>query len=282
MSCRMGNLKIMRRFILIILLTFSVCGLAQNIPEPSNPPRLVNDFAKVLTVEQVTRLENELSEFARSTTTQIVVVTISSLDGYDIADYSFKLGEKWGVGQKGSNNGVVIVFKPKTDRESDRVFVAVGYGLEGIIPDAVANRLIVNNEMIPRFIEGDTFGGLYNGCKVIMGLASQEFTAKEYTEKSGNGNEDLSGVGVLIMILLIVGFLYFIKSKGDNNQDLSSGKRKSDLPFWLLMSMLNSGNRGGSFGGFSGGSRGGGGFGGGGFGGFGGGSFGGGGAGGRW
>jgi uncharacterized protein len=226
-----------------------------------------------------------LDTFARSTTTQICVVTVPSLNGYDIADYAFKLGEKWGVGQKGSNNGVVIVFKPKTDRESGRVFVAIGYGLEGVIPDAVANRLIVNNEMIPHFRENDTYGGLLAGCKVIMSLASKEFTAQEYE----NGlSDDISGLIVILFLIFLFVFFIILFSAGNKkrNRDYTLGEDdKKGLMYWLLWSMFDSGSGsgghsgGGSWGNFSGGS---GSFGGGGFSGFGGGSFGGGGAGGSW
>ena len=274
----------MKKFLFIIILTALFTGQAhtQSIPDPPNPPRLVNDFANVLTQEQIDSLELKLEDFERSTTTQIVIVTVPSLDGYDISDYSFKLGEKWGVGQKGKNNGVIIIFKPKTAEESGKVFIAVGYGLEGIIPDATTNR-IVNNEMIPHFKENDIYGGLSQGCQIIMSLASKEFTAQEYEER--NSGDDIGGVFagffVFIVLLIIIGI-----ATRNRNQNLTMGKNGSGLPLWILLSMLsNSGNnkknwddftRGsGGFGGFGGG-------GGGGFGGFGGGSFGGGGAGGSW
>jgi len=266
---------------------FTLHAIAQDIPEAPVPARLVNDFAKVMTDEQVASLEYTLDTFARSTTTQICIVTIPSLNGYDIADYTFKLGEKWGVGQKDSNNGVVIVFKPKTERESGEVFVAVGYGLEGVIPDAVANRLIVNNEMIPHFRENDTYGGLLAGCKVIMSLASSEFTAQDYEEKvSGDGHYTAFIIFVIVFFILF----FFVNIGNRKNHDYTIDNKSKGLMYWLLMSIFNSGSgsgrssgSGGSWGNFSGGNfGGGGGFGGGGFGGFGGGSFGGGGAGGRW
>jgi uncharacterized protein len=273
----------MKKFLYLLpAIWFAVQAQAQGIPDPPNPPRLANDFANVLTSEQVNQMEAELEAFARSTSTQIIVVTIPSLDGYDIADYSFRLGEKWGVGQKGKNNGVVIVFKPKTERESGRAFVAVGYGLEGIIPDATANR-IVNNEMIPHFKEGDIYGGLLQGCKVIMSLACNEFTAQEYEEKTSDGAELIVAVFMFVVILIVISIV--TKSR---NQNFTIGDSKGGLPFWILMSMLNNSGksnskdwdnftrRGGGFGGFGGSSGSGG------FGGFGGGSFGGGGAGGSW
>ncbi|MDR1813828.1 MAG: TPM domain-containing protein, partial [Tannerella sp.] len=82
--------------ILLSAFAFAFAVYAQDIPYAPVPPRLVNDFAKVMTDEQTAQLEYVLDTFARSTTTQICVVTVPSLNGYDIADYAFKLGEKWG------------------------------------------------------------------------------------------------------------------------------------------------------------------------------------------
>lgn len=261
----------MKQLLLIIALFIGLHSFAQEAPEKMS--RLVNDYAQVLSVAEENQLEAELNEFNTRTSTQIVIVTVPSLEG-DIADYAFRVGEKTGVGQKGKDNGVVIVFKPKTVDSRGEVFVAVGYGLEGIIPDAVANRDIVNNEMIPRFKRNDIYGGLQSGVNVIMALASKEYTADEYHKKA-SGKSAGSGVGIIVLIL----FAYFVIS-------IFRGRRRyytsgSSLPFWLLMGgMMNSGSRHGSWGNFSGG---GGSFGGGGgFGGFGGGSFGGGGAGGSW
>ncbi|MDP2113053.1 MAG: TPM domain-containing protein [Bacteroidota bacterium] len=259
--------------IFLSLFLFSV--FAQDIPERPNPPRLVNDLANVLSDQEEQQLESELVQFDRSTSTQITIVTVPSLNGYEKADFTFRLGEKWGVGRKDKNNGIVIVFKPKIGNERGEVFVAVGYGLEGIIPDAVANRLVVDNEMIPRFKVEDIYGGLQAGTKVLMGLAAQEYTAQEYQEKSGEKKDGGGAFFIVIMIIIILVSLF----KGGRGRNYNGG---SSIPFWIAMGLLGSNRGGGSFGGFSGGSGGFGGGGGGGFGGFGGGSFGGGGAGGSW
>jgi uncharacterized protein len=268
----------MKQILLILFLSvFTLSIFAQDIPERPNPPRLVNDMANVLTDQEEQQLELELVQFNDQTSTQICIVTLPSLNGMEISDLTFKIGEKWGVGQKGKNNGIMIVFKPKIGNESGAVFVAPGYGLEGIIPDAIANR-VVNQEMIPRFSNNDIYGGLNAGTKVLMGLASQEFTAADYQKKTGGKKSGKDGGGGFIFVILIIIVLVSI-FKGGRGGGYSS---RGSLPFWLAMGLLGSGNRGsGSFGGFSGGSGGFGG-GGGGFGGFGGGSFGGGGAGGSW
>ena len=259
----------------VLLVVFTLSGFAQDIPDAPKPPRLVNDLANVLLDQEKQQLESELDQFARSTTTQITIVTVSSFGGTDISDFAFKLGEKWGVGSKDKNNGIVIVFKPKTGNERGGVFVAVGYGLEGIIPDATANRDVVNNEMIPHFKQNDIYGGLEAGAKVLMSLASKEFTAKDYEQKAGEKKSKGGGGGIFVVIMIIIILISLFR--GGRGRNYNSG---GSLPFWLALGLMGGGNRGGgSFGGFSGGSGGGG---GGGFGGFGGGSFGGGGAGGSW
>jgi len=256
----------------LIFLNFS-WTFGDNIPEAPNPPRLVNDFAQVLSVAQREQLEMQLDTFAQRTSTQILLVTMNTLDGDTPSDFSFKLGEKWGVGQKGKDNGVVILYKPKTQNERGQVFVAVGYGLEGVIPDAVAHRDIVENEMIPRFKTGDTYGGLVSGINVIMALTSGEYTADQYHKKVSKSN----GSGGLIWIILFFIFAFIIPSVGRKRKSVDMGARRGWLPFLFFpfMGGGGSGSSGGSgWSDFSGGS--------GGFGGFGGGGFGGGGAGGSW
>jgi uncharacterized protein len=263
--------------VLLVVCAFAV--FAQDIPDRPNPPRLVNDLANVLSDQEEQQLESELVEFDNSTTTQITIVTVPTLGDYEISDFAFRLGEKWGVGRKEKNNGIVIIFKPKTAEGKGQVFVAVGYGLEGIIPDAIANRTVVDNEMIPRFKQNDIYGGLEAGVQVLKGLASQEFTPQAYQQKvEGDRSNDGGGAGFIVVIIIVMIILAIFR--GGRGNHYGGGSRS--LPFWLAMSMLGSANRGrGSFGGFSGGGGGFGG-GGGGFGGFGGGSFGGGGAGGSW
>lgn len=256
---------------------FSVSNLfAQSIPERPNPPRLVNDFASMLSSQEVFELEQKLVAFSDSTSTQIAIVTVPSLDGTDISDYAQKLAEKWGIGTKGRDNGVLILVKPKTSDSRGYVKIASGYGLEGALPDITCAE-IVDYEIIPAFRNGDIFGGLSNATNIIMSLARGEFTAADY----GKHGKKSSGKGIPIGPVLIGIFILISiisrSSGGKNNRNISSG----GLPFWLLMGMMGSGRgHGGSWGGFSGGSGSGGG--GGGFGGFGGGSFGGGGASGSW
>jgi uncharacterized protein len=260
-----------RYFILIFLFIGLVFTAKSEIPDKPNPPRLVNDFAEVLSSNERKQIENELAQFARETSTQIVVVTVSDLEGYDPGDYAFRLGEKWGIGQKGKDNGVVILLKPKQGNSKGQVFIATGYGLEGVLPDAIVNSTVIDNEMIPYFKENNYYKGLTNGIKVIMDITRGEYTAEQYQQHYAKQNDGVvPGVFVFMFIFFILSI--FRRRRG---RFYSPGR---SLPFWLAMGMMSGRNSsGGSFGNFT---SGGGSFGG--FGGFGGGSFGGGGAGGSW
>jgi len=260
--------KITTLFIVLFTFVLSVSG---QIPERPNPPRLVNDFAGVLSKNEYNNLENSLEQFARQTSTQILVVTVPDLQGYDPADYAFQLGIKWGVGQKDKDNGLVILLKPKTSESRGQVFVATGYGLEAVLPDAIVNRDIVDNEMIPRFERNDYYAGLAAGINVIMDITRGEYTAEQYREKSEAG-----GAAGIPFVLFFFILMFWIFGRSRRRRFYSPGR---SLPFWIALGMMSGGSHRstGSFGNFS---SGGGSFGG--FGGFGGGSFGGGGAGGSW
>jgi uncharacterized protein len=245
---------------------------SQSIPDRPNPPRLVNDFAGMLNSQEINSLERKLVDFSDSTTTQIAIVTVSSLDGTDISEYAQNLAEKWGIGQKGRDNGVLILIKPKTADSKGFAKITQGYGLEGALPDITCAE-IVDYEMIPAFKNNNYYQGLNNATNIIMSLVRGEFSAADY----GNKGKKSSGKGIPVGAILIGVFILISiisgASKGGNNKNISSG----GLPFWLLLGMMNSGRgHGGSWGGFSGGGSSGG------FGGFGGGSFGGGGASGSW
>lgn len=262
--------------ILFLVLLCALKSHAQEFPEKPYPPRLVNDFAGMLSKQEADALEQKLVAYNDSSSTQIAIVTVNDLHGYDRADYSQRLAEKWGIGQKGLNNGILILVKPKTSETSrGEVFIAPGYGLEGVIPDIVCAQ-IIDNEILPAFRAGAYYQGLDRATSTLMSLASGEFPPDQYGKRNG---DKLGNLSPLIFIIVLIIMIMFIRSNGGSNQRHIS---KKGLPLWLLLTMMNSGSNShrGSWGGFSGGggfSRGGGGFGG-----FGGGSFGGGGAGGSW
>lgn len=240
---------------------------------PQKPNRLVNDYTNTLNQSEITQLEKKLVSFDDSTSTQIAVVLVKSLEGYDVADYAVRLGEKWGIGGSKNNNGVLLLASIG-DR---KVTIQTGYGVEGALPDAITRR-IIENEITPNFKTGNYFGGLDQGTSAIISYAKGEYN--DARKKPTGSSKGVSGFIIFIIILLII---FLISKKGGGGGSQIIGKRGSASPFWwmLLGAGLGRSSGGGGFGGFSGGSGGFGG-GGGGFGGFGGGSFGGGGSSGSW
>jgi uncharacterized protein len=267
---------IFNRFVITILFSGCLFGksYSQTLPEKPDPARLVNDFAGILNRDQINALEEKLVAFSDSTTTQISIVTVPTLGGYDESDYAQRLGEKWGIGKKQRNNGVLILVKPKQPGSDGKVFITQGYGLEGVLPDLTCSQ-IVDNDILPAFRAGNYYGGLDKAVNSIMSITHGEFTAEEYGGKAIKNAAHKIPFGLVLFIIFIIIMVISRGSGGSNRKNISTG----GLPFWMLMGMLNSGrgSHGGSWGGFSGGGGGGGGFGG-----FGGGSFGGGGAGGSW
>ncbi|MES2629940.1 MAG: TPM domain-containing protein [Bacteroidota bacterium] len=248
---------------LAFLLAFSVNG--QDIPKANG---YVTDQAGVFSPDERERLESSLRALNDSTSNQVAIYTTNDLQGYDKADVALKYLRENGVGQTKTNNGVVILIKPKTAEAKGEVFIEVGYGLEGAIPDAIAKR-IVENEMIPAFKQGNYYAGAAAAVLTVSKLASGEIKAANYGAQKAKSK---GGTGAGIVILIIVVFVVVALS---GNRRYAS---RNNLPFWLALGLFNSvGSRhSGSWNNFSGGSGGGG------FGGFGGGSGGGGGAGGSW
>ncbi|MBR5736023.1 MAG: TPM domain-containing protein [Bacteroidales bacterium] len=266
-----------RTFLAAFLLLAAIAAVAK-VPERPYPQRLVNDLAGVFTSSQVSQLENRLVAFDDTTSNQIAVVTLSDLEGQDISMVAYEIGEKWGVGREKSDNGIVILIKPKTSTKSGQVFISVGYGLEGAIPDAITKR-IVENEMIPHLRNGNDYYSAVNAAlDVLMPLACGEISEKDYDDDVGD-----FVLAMLVLFLIAVIFLVFVAFSSGGSTNIGSGNKGHNLDLWDLIVLMNSGKGSSTWGGGS--SRGGGfggGFGGGGFGGFGGGHFGGAGAGGSW
>jgi uncharacterized protein len=219
--------------------------------------------------DEQAQLERMLVNYTDTTSTQIAVVTVKSLNGYEINDYVTRLFNKWGIGGSKNNNGVLILIKPKTAEEKGQAYIQPGYGMEGVLPDVVCNR-IVDSEMIPRLQDGQNAEAVVAAVNIMFNLAKGSYSADQYMKKtSGKKKKDNSLVPIAIIFVIIL----IVSSFGGRGKGRNLGS-KGQLPLWILLSLLNSGGGRGSFGGFSSG--------GGGFGGFGGGRSGGGGAGGSW
>src|SRR5215210_546087 len=121
----------MKRILFGFFLLFASTVFTQKIPPKPNPPRLVNDFANVLTPDQEQSLENKLVAYDDSTSTQIVVVTVPTTGDYDIQEYALAILRGWQVGNKKTNNGIVLL----AAIQDHKVRIETGYGMEGAIPD---------------------------------------------------------------------------------------------------------------------------------------------------
>jgi len=264
----------MKRYLSIfILLLLAAVTFAQSTfnPESLLTPRtskqeLVNDFTNTLTADQKQALEHKLVAFDDSTSTQIAVVIVPSLNGNEISDYNVKLGRAWGVGGKEFSNGVVLLIA----KDDHKLNIATGYGVEGALPDITAKH-IIDEVIVPNFKGDDYYRGIEEGTDAIIQAVKGEYKAPEgYNKSKGKGG----GLGrIIFIIVIIVIFLAISGGKGGGGSFMS----RRGFAAWTIANMLSGGGSG-SGGGWSGG----GGSSGGGFGGFGGGSFGGGGASGSW
>lgn len=260
----------MKRLLLFTLLFVAACAQAQVekvIPPRPNPPRLVNDFTHTLTVEQVGALESKLVAYNDSTSTQIAVVILETLDDYPIEEVSLGILRNWGVGGKEHSNGVVLLVA-KSDR---KVRIETGYGLEGAIPDVTAKN-IIDNDITPNFRSGNYYRGLDQATSDIIKAA-----AGEYKAPAGYGKKKSSskGIGIGAIIIFIIIFSIIGGGRGRGGGMMSRRGYRDIGAGWILGSLLSGGGGSSGGGGWSGG-------GGGGFGGFGGGGGGGGGASGSW
>jgi uncharacterized protein len=237
---------------------------------PQLTGRVVDD-AHVLDDATKAALTAKLADLEQRTTRQLVVVTLPSLQGYEIEDYGYQLGRAWGIGQKKLNNGVLFIIAP--NEHATRI--EVGYGLEPILTDALSS-VILQEAVLPKFRNGDIQGGIVAGTDEILKQLLLDAPAAKARVAQAEQQQKQPHINPLL-VLFIIFFVFSIFAR------IFRGTRGGGL--WWLPLLFMGGGRGGGWGGGRGGWGGGGGFGGGGFGGGfggGGGSFGGGGASGHW
>jgi uncharacterized protein len=241
---------------------------------PPAPPNHFNDFAGVVKRETAAQLNSELAQFERDTSTQLVVAIYPRMQSESsVEDYTVRVAQKWGVGQRDRRNGAVLfVFQQSRD-----IRIVTGYGLEGALPDAVCKQ-IIENEIIPRFRAGDFDAGVAAGARAMMAAVRGEYrgTGRTRTESATRSGGMSQGAIMLIVMLAFI-IIGSIRARARRNVVYSPRGRRStwtDHGPWLGGGPWGGGGFGGGWGG--GGGGGGGTFSGGG------GSFGGGGAGGKW
>lgn len=255
------------RFLLTMAMVALLCApvaYAQDVLPSTG--RIVTDNADMLSDMEEKQLTRMLRYYADSTSTQIVMVILPDLGGQDIAAYATELGQKWGVGQQGKDNGVVVL----VSRDDRQVFIATGFGLEGAITDAEASR-IIRYVVTPNFRNGAFYDGLAGAADALIAAAAGEFTVEGQRHRASPQGQDILGMVFFLLFIIII-----IVAAVQNRKGGGPRPRRRDVFPVLFLGM---GHHLGGSGGFGGGSYGGSGFGGGGFGG---GGFGGGGAGGGW
>ena len=222
------------------LLTF-VFGAASAQDFPATPRTLVNDYTQTLSASQVQQLERKLVAFDDSTSTQIAVVVMQSTGQYDIADYGTRLAQKWGIGGKEHDNGILLLVA-LGDRA---VTIQTGYGVEGAVPDAIAYR-IIENEIKPAFRQGDYFTGINRATDALIAYTKGEYTAPP--KKGGSGG----GVGSLLFLIILIVVVISLFGRGGGGRGggrVVGGRGASDLMWWTLLNGMGGGGRGGGFGG---------------------------------
>ena len=229
---------------------------------PALAGRVVDD-ANILSPQTKAALTDKLAALEAKTSRQLVVVTLPSLQGYEISDYGYQLGRAWGIGQKKLDNGALLIVAPN----EHRVRIEVGYGLEPILTDALSS-VIEQNAILPKFRSGDYNGGVAAGVDAIIAQLSldpstaEQKVAAAQAQMQQTGNSGSRG-GFPVVFFIIIAIFIIMRLLG----------RGTGIGFWPLLLL---GGMGGGRGGFGGGGFGGGGFSGGG------GGFGGGGASGSW
>ncbi|XHR30264.1 MAG: TPM domain-containing protein [Chthoniobacteraceae bacterium] len=257
MSCRRTHWK--RGICLILWAFLLVCTVARaREVMPPAPKAYFNDYAHLVRPELARQLNTQLEKFERDTSNQIVVAVFPKMEtDSSVEDYTVRIAHAWQVGQKGRSNGAVLfVFV-----QDHKMYIQVGYGLEGVLTDYLCHQIIAN-DIKPRFQLGDYGGGLSAGVSAMMAAARGEYKGTGKTVAEGKGKKGIGSGGIVLIFFLIFIFVQILRASGRGGGSGFSGG--GPIIFG------GGGGGGGGFGGGGGGFSGGGG------------DFGGGGAGGDW
>lgn len=239
MTCSLRPIALL--WVVLAFFLPSALAIEEVIPPP--PRQYFNDEAGVVSPEEAARLNQQLAEYEKATTNQIVVAIYPKmLSPSSIEDYTVRVAEKWGVGQKGRDNGAVLfVFI-----ENRKVYIQVGYGLEGVLTDYLCHQ-IIQNEIIPSFKEGNFTEGIVKGTEALMAAAKDEYKAPDPEEEEDSWFEDLLLLAFFLWILWE--FIKFVRNPWGR-----PGRRRSTIFDWDdFTGGGSSGGSGRSGGGYSGG-----------------------------
>jgi uncharacterized protein len=228
------------------------CGylpiVAQNFPEPKEGYYFIHDYTGFLDKGSQNYLENRLRKLEKQTGVEVAIIVTGDLQGLEPADYAQQIGEYWGVGKAKDDNGIVILVKPKTATEKGEVFLATGYGMEAVVTDAAA-RKIVDDEITPEFKKGEYWQGLNVAITKIEGLVTGEFTAEDY---AGEGSFPIDLLLYVIggLVVIVGGAIWLsLKFGGRSRSSRYRGSYSSHSSGSSSSSSSYSGYGGGSYGG---------------------------------
>ena len=232
---------------LVLLVTTLPAALALALNVPPAPTRRINDYAGALSLAERDRLEAKLAERERTSQNQVVVAIFRSLEGESLEDFSIRLAERWKIGQKGLDNGVILLIF----LEDRKLRLEVGYGLEPTLTDAVAST-IISTVIVPRFRERQMAAGIDAGLDAIDAAIRGEFRAEPRREARRNEDRLPAYVPLLFVVLVIVGIFVAAQRNAQyaRRHGWTGGPRGWGGPYY--------GGGGFGGGGFSGGSSGGG------------------------
>lgn len=251
------KLRMIKNILSFLFSWLTIIGLAQfNIPEkPANPTHLVYDYADVLSPQEEATLDQKLINYEDSTSTQIVVATITSLNDDDINLVGADWIHKWGIGQKDKDNGMIILLSIQ-DR---KISIQNGYGLEEYLTDGNSKK-IIDQVFIPSLKQGQYYQSLDRGTDAVFSLLDGKFQGE-----TNNSSDDGFSTILFILIVLLIFFFIF---RGGNNGNYNNRRRgygrdviftDSGPTIWGSGGFGGSSGGGGGFGGFGGGDSGGGG-----------------------
>ena len=252
-------------FLTLLLCAVLTANAQRDIPPKPSQETSVYDEADVLSTSEERSLEQKLINYADTTSTQIVIATIESLQGEYIGTYAAEWAHEWGIGQAEEDNGILILLS-----EGDRkIWISTGYGIESTLTDALSKQ-IVDNVILPEFRSGSYYSGLDAGTTAIMQVMAGTYEGTPQARNGGGATPRF-----IIMAIIFIFFMIVLSQRNKRGGGRNGGHRRGSglLDILVLSSLGRGGFGGGSFGGGGGGGFGGG---------FGGGGFGGGGAGGGW
>jgi uncharacterized protein len=234
-------------FTLFIFLLQSSLVYALDVP----PLRgRVNDYAGVMKPDQVQSVESQLAQLEQDTGHQVAVLTVLTLDGEDIEGFSIRVAENWKIGKKGFDDGVILVVAVK-DR---KLRLEVGYGVEGVLPDAIAKR-ITADYIVPYFRSQDYSGGIVAGIDAVQKILRKE-PLPESARKKQSRSPGLNSFAMLAITFGILGLMGFASATNRQKSGLWGTRGRRGPTFWGGPGGWGGGGFGG--GGFGGGSDGGG------------------------